>query len=191
MRLSVIIPVYNEQDRINSIIAGLREQGDFEIIVSDCNDATNKVIIDKDVIQVSSPAGRGFQMNAGAEKSSGDMLLFLHADTCLETGFHKEIEGHSAGAFQLKIDSPEWYFRIIEKSVRIRNSITGTPYGDQALFCSREVFEQVGGFADIPLMEDVKLMRDIRKNGIQIHLSDMKAITSARRWKKKDWSIQH
>ncbi|PLX65738.1 MAG: glycosyltransferase [Denitrovibrio sp.] len=189
MKLSIIIPVHNEQERINSLIEHLKSLGDFEIIVSDSNGETNNIIIHKDIIKKTSAKGRGNQLNAGAEKATGDVYLFLHCDTVLTEGFDFEIEKglktHSAGAFALKIDSKSLFFRLIEKGVSIRNKITKIPYGDQAQFCSREAFDKIKGFKDIPIMEDVRIMKDFKKSGIKIYLSKMPVLTSPRRWEKE------
>jgi len=189
MRLSIVIPVYNEQDNINSLIEDIRGKADCEIIISDANNKTINSVTYKDVTTISLCKGRALQMNAGAEKASGDTLLFLHADTVLPVGFDKEIElalkNHSHGAFRLNIDGSGIIFRLIEWGVNIRNKLTKSPYGDQAIFCTREAFEAVGGYADIPLMEDVRLMQDFKKNGFNVYLSKLPVVTSGRRWKSE------
>lgn len=189
MKFSVIIPVYNEQENINSLIAHIRETGDCEIIVSDSNNKTNNIIIDERVIKVSSPKGRGIQMNTGAKSATGDALLFLHADTKLPEGWMKEaeeaLETFPAGAFALHIDSAKPVFRLIERTVWLRNLITRVPYGDQAIFCTREAFDSLDGYADIPLMEDVDFMKRLKKSGIRVYLSDIPVETSARRWERE------
>ena len=189
MKLSVVVPVYNEQENINSLISHIRQLADCEIVVSDANGETMKGIEDKYVIAINSPKGRANQMNAGAEKASGDVLLFLHADTDLPENFYDIIEkglaNYDAGAFRLEIDDDRPIFRIIEKIVALRNKLTRTPYGDQGIFCTKEAFNSVGGYADIPLMEDVRLMQDFKKRGCKVLLSGVPVRTSARRWQKE------
>lgn len=189
MKLSVIIPVYNEQDRINDIISDVLSKYECEIIVSDANGDTLNDITHKDVIKIASPKGRAFQMNKGAEFASGDVFLFLHADTILPEGFHKEIElaleKHEHGAFKLEIDDPSPIFRMIEWGANLRNKLTKCPYGDQAQFITRQAFESIGGYAEIPLMEDVRLMQDMKKNGFEVYISKLSAKTSPRRWKSE------
>jgi len=123
MRLSVIIPVYNEQGSINSTIKRVKSISECEIIVSDANTETLKVINDKSIKCVTSSKGRGNQMNAGAQSASGDVFLFLHADTVLPDNFEDEISKalltHQAGAFRLSISSGKPVFRIVEKLVHI------------------------------------------------------------------------
>lgn len=130
---------------------------------------------------------RGHQMNCGAQRANGDILLFLHADCLLskegfkiirETLNDKQV---AAGAFYLNIDHPSFRFRIIEKGASLRSWITGIPYGDQGIFIRKDVFEQIGGFADIPLMEDIEISRRLKKIGKIVFLrAPIKA--SPRRW---------
>jgi rSAM/selenodomain-associated transferase 2 len=190
MKLSVVIPVYNEQAVINQTISRVRAIApECGIVVSDANSETVKVITDKDVTCVTSCKGRALQMNAGAAAADGDALLFLHADTELPAGFHTEIinalKTHDAGAFRLKIDCGRPFFRMIEKSTDIRTKLTKIPYGDQGIFCTREAFEKIGGYPDVPLLEDVKFMEACKKGKMNIYLSEMSVLTSARRWEKE------
>ena len=189
MKVSVVIPVYNEQESINETISHIRGLGECEIIVSDSNGETNKIIEDKEVISVNSSKGRAIQMNTGAEISTGDALIFLHADTKLPKYFLNEIEKtlkvYDVGAFKFGIDDKKFIFRIIEKIVSIRNRITMIPYGDQAIFCTREVFYKLGGYENIPIMEDVNFMQKCKTHNLKVKLSDLPVKTSARRWKKE------
>lgn len=189
MRLSVIIPVYNEQDTVNDIISSVRAVCGCEIIISDADGETNKAVTDKTVIKIISPKGRANQMNAGAAAASGDAFLFLHADTRLPEDFEDEIEEalhhNDAGAFRLGLDSSDILFRIMEICVALRTRITKIPYGDQGIFCTRETFEKTGGYADIPLMEDVRFMQDIKRLGLKLYLSDKQVKTSVRRWQRE------
>jgi len=146
--------------------------------------------------------GRGHQMNFGAERASGDILLFLHADCTLpEEGFRiirnvLKDNRIAAGAFDLSIVHPKLRFRIIEFGANLRSRITSIPYGDQGLFMKREVFEQLGGFADIPLMEDIEISGRLRRMGRIIFIRPP-IKTSPRRWLKegpvfttlRDWAI--
>ena len=135
-----------------------------------------------------SPAGRARQMNAGASAASGDVLLFLHADTCLPDGFDRHVHhvlaqpGVAAGAFELRIDDSRPHVRIIERIANLRSRRFQMPYGDQAIFLKAELFRDVGGFSDIPILEDVDLIRRVRRRG-RIALAPAAASTSARRWK--------
>ncbi len=186
MSVSVIIPVFNEQENINKIIASL---SDCEIIVSDCNGETLKAVTDENVIKVISEKGRGNQQNAGAEKAAGDILLFLHADTRLPENWQIKIsetlKKYDCGAFSLGIDSTRGIFRVLERVSTFRSRITKIPYGDQAIFIRRELFEKIGGFRDYPIFEDFRLMQDVKRSGAGIHILKDRVLTSPRRWQKE------
>lgn len=194
--ISVIIPVLNEEERINTAIEAVFAQrfyGSVEIIVVDghANGTTLGRIKNKKVIQLKSSASRGIQMNAGARAASGKVLLFLHCDTVLPMGaltaIHKTMAQNTtrAGAFDLSIDSHGCVFRMIEKSASARSRITRIPYGDQAIFIQKKFFFDVGQYTPIPVMEDVDLMRKIKKNKGRVQILNLQVLTSARRWKKE------
>ncbi len=193
LRVSIIIPVLNESERINSIIDSLRDQTleyGFEVIVvdGDLKGSTNNVIADKNVKTLTARKGRGSQMNAGAEVAKGDILLFLHADTILPERALKKIsdaledEKYVAGAFDLAIDSDKLFLKYISYRANFRSRQNRIPYGDQAIFIRKEYFNRIGGYKKIPLMEDVDLMRRIKKDRRKICILKEKVITSARRW---------
>ena len=150
---------------------------------------TLREVVEPDITKIYAPAGRSIQMNAGAAIAGGDILLFLHADTLLpETGV-KSIRdvcrdpGIVGGAFDLAIDAPGSVFRVIEKTASLRSRLTRIPYGDQAIFIKAVCFRQLGGFAQIPLMEDIDLMRRIKRRGYRIRFITEPVKTDARRWK--------
>lgn len=127
-------------------------------------------------------------MNAGAALASGEILLFLHADTQLPANFQSTIRSaltHDvvAGAFRLGINDPRRIFRWIEWGANLRSRLLSRPYGDQGLFVRAELFYQVGGFPNWPLMEDYELCRQLRRFG-QLYLATESVSTSARRWNK-------
>lgn len=194
-RISIIIPVWNEMSIINQTIKGifrLEYNGDIEIIVVDADPEgkTIKAIQDNDVIKATSEKGRAKQMNKGASIAGGDILLFLHADTglpenALDDIFSAVEKGYKCGAFNLGIKSERFVFRIIESAVNIRTRLTHIPYGDQAIFAEKEYFEGLGGFPDVPLMEDVEIMREIKRRGDKIRIVHEKVMTSPRRWEKE------
>jgi rSAM/selenodomain-associated transferase 2 len=191
--ISVIVPVIRETGIINDLISHLRsiEGGaGIEIIVvdgSNKNDTIN-VIEDPDVIKVTSPMGRGLQMNTGAGKANGDILLFLHADTRLPSGALRLIgdtlknERISAGAFTLALDEAPLHLRMMVPINNLRGKLTRIPYGDQAIFVRKGEFERIGGYDDLRIMEDLELMRRMRRSGIKIRILKERVITSSRRF---------
>ncbi|MGD0022790.1 MAG: TIGR04283 family arsenosugar biosynthesis glycosyltransferase [Smithellaceae bacterium] len=190
---SFIIPVYREEEIINSTIDHLMHLQKFaaaEIIVADGDyeGSTLREISKANVKKILCPKGRARQMNCGAAKSSGDILIFLHADTRLPEKALKMIatlledETIVGGAFDLGIDSQRFAFRIIEKIASLRSRLTRIPYGDQAIFIRRDYFQSLGGFKDIPIMEDVELMRRIKRRRGKINILKDKVKTSPRRW---------
>lgn len=189
--ISVIIPTLNEEDVIEKTLDGLVKVPGIEVIVSDGGSTDKTVNLCKQFARVvNSEPGRGRQMNAGAKEASGDILLFLHTDTILSEGWKDKIvtamsgENVVCGAFSLSIDSERLSHKIISATANIRSRITRIPYGDQGIFIKRSVFEKIGGFKDIPIMEDVDLMRRLKKVGKVVMLKD-KVKTSARRWEKE------
>lgn len=145
-----------------------------------------------DVVWVEAPRGRARQMNAGAAVAHGDWLLFLHADTRLAPTWRAAIErAHadrrvSLGCFRFVLDSPSLAARAIEIGVRLRVRLFRLPYGDQALFVRREQFAELGGYTDLPIMEDVDLVRRLRATG-RLYAASEEAVTSARRWEEDGW----
>ncbi len=128
-------------------------------------------------------------MNAGAEVAEGTFLVFLHADTRLPEGFGHHIRriltqsGVAAGAFQLQIDASSARWRFIEKTANWRSRYLQMPYGDQAIFLRTELFREMGGFPDLPIMEDFQLIRRLQGEG-RIVIAPAAVVTSARRWEK-------
>lgn len=186
MKISVVIPVYNEQENINQTISNL---GDCEIIVSDCNGKTLSAIENHSVIKVMSETGRGSQLNTGAKAATGGVLLFLHSDTQLPDGWQKKIMktliNADAGAFSLGIKSHKKAFRIIEFFSNIRCRFSKIPRGDQAIFMKQQCFISVNGYRDYPIFEDVAIMRAIKSKGFKISILHDKVLTSARRWEEE------
>ena len=196
MRFSVIIPVLHEAAGINDLLDHLRRlkgAGHCEIIVVDGSADQNTVlsIAASDVICLSSPPGRARQMNAGAALASGDVLIFLHADTRLPADalllIGRAITGSAywGGAFNLGISSGKWIYRLIAWIASLRSRLTRIPYGDQGIFIRRAAFRNLGGFPVIPIMEDVALMRQIKKRGGKITIIPRPVATSSRRWESE------
>jgi rSAM/selenodomain-associated transferase 2 len=187
--ISIIIPVLNESQTIGSCLFRLREQIDHhEIVVVDggSNDDTLDIVrAFSDVKWLCSPAGRGNQMKKGAEAAEGDLLLFLHADTCLPPGGLARIEtlmaqeGIVAGSFSLSFEEPNFLLKLYALFSRINHLLF--TYGDQGLFMTRRIYEWIGGFQEIPIMEDVEIQERLRKIGRFVKIRQP-VVTSARRF---------
>lgn len=206
--ISVIIPVLNEEARINAAISCLFSQqfaGTFEIIAVDGHkDGTTLACIhDPRVKKAVSAPGRGRQMNQGAIMAKGETLLFLHADTILPPNaltlvrFVMRNPAISAGAFDLAIHHGSWVYRVIEKTASLRSRLTRIPYGDQAIFVKKVFFFRLGQYKEIPIMEDVDLMQRVKRAWGRISFISTPVRTSARRWEKegkirctlRNWSL--
>lgn len=194
MTVSVVIPVLREETSINETIARLRAMdGAVEIIVVDgsADGGTIGIITDESVKRLQSAKGRASQMNRGARESRNDVLLFLHADTELPPAAFQRISSlladgqYVGGAFDLGIQDGRLLFRVIERISSRRSRLTRIPYGDQAIFLRRDYFMKLGGYGDMPIMEDVDIMRRIKKAGGKIVFIDDRVQTSARRWKQE------
>ncbi|MBN2808339.1 MAG: TIGR04283 family arsenosugar biosynthesis glycosyltransferase [Deltaproteobacteria bacterium] len=191
-RLSIVIPVLNEADNLPFTLKRLRLaqfRGIVEVIVVDGGSTDDSLLVAERAgcRVLSCAAGRGRQMNAGARAARGRYLLFLHADTLLPPDYLPLIccclsrPGVAAGAFSLALADGRSSFRLLEKFISWRSRLLGWPYGDQAFFLERSRFEQVGGFWEEELLEDVELLRKIRREGRVVVLSSV-VVTSARRW---------
>ncbi|MHC4092198.1 MAG: TIGR04283 family arsenosugar biosynthesis glycosyltransferase, partial [Planctomycetota bacterium] len=169
--VSVVIPTLNEADHITCCIRSLPHAPVIEIIVADggSRDETVPIARALGAIVVQSSRGRARQMNAGSAVAAGDVLLFLHADCTLAPGAIGHLRRvmaqrrHVAGFFRQRIASRHPFFRLIEAGSNIRARWLLRPYGDQAMFLLRSVFEQIGGFADVPVLEDLHMARALRR----------------------------
>jgi len=192
-KLSIIIPVLNEGEGLAAtldVLADLRALG-TEVIVVDggSRDATIQRARPRADRVILAPRGRALQMNAGAEKASGDVLLFLHADTRLPADADHlvlrglERSGRAWGRFDVKIEGQSSLLRVIAWHMNVRSRLTGIATGDQAIFARRAAFQAAGGFPAIPLMEDVALCKRLKRVSRPLCLHDCVA-TSGRRWEK-------
>jgi rSAM/selenodomain-associated transferase 2 len=191
--ISVIIPTLNEAAALGDTLDHLaRIPGRWEVIVADSGSADRTLAIarERDAIVVEgAPAGRGAAMNAGAARASGDILLFLHADTCPPDTAYRLISealaspGVAAAAFRLRMDRDEWRFRMLTPVATLRFRIQRAFFGDQAIAVRKADFERVGGYHEPLLMEDVDLSRRFRKLG-RLELLPAHVLTSARRFER-------
>ena len=194
-KISIVIPTLNEAATITKILANIHPLPNVEVIIVDGGsiDHTIKLAQASGVRVLSSPKGRAHQMNVGAKAATGEILLFLHADTVLPSGFEqmvrstlqppidKQLPITIAGAFTLKIDDPMPSLRWIEWMVTWRSKWRQMPYGDQAIFLTAETFRSIGGFVEMPIMEDFELIKRLQRRG-RIEILAAPVLTSARRW---------
>ena len=191
MKISIIIPVLNEAGCIEECLAGLQEmrQKGHEVVVVDggSSDATVTLATPLCDSVVNSARGRARQMNAGAATAAGGVLLFLHADTRLtfDAGkLHNEnVIDDMWGCFSVRLSGSHPLFRIIEFFINLRSRLTHIISGDQVLFISRGLFNRVGGFPDIPLMEDIAISSTLKRRSAPRCLPDT-VVTSSRRWER-------
>ena len=190
-RISVVVPAINEAQCLIGALSSADRGRLVERILVDArsDDNTAEEARAANVRIVQSPRGRATQMNVGARAASGDVLLFLHADTRLPSDFIEEVErilalrGVVAGAFRLRIDAPGTPLRVIETVANWRARRLQFPYGDQALFLRADRFRALGGYPELPIMEDFELVRRLRRAG-RIAISSSSVRTSARRWQE-------
>lgn len=198
--ISVIIPTLNEAQTIEATILKLKKYRQTEIIIVDggSQDQTAEIARSMGICVLTSAASKATQMNTGAVEAIGDVLLFLHADTRLPENFENRVlaaltrDEICAGAFSLGIDSDAGGLRFIERVANWRSRFFQMPYGDQALFVSRKLFQEIGGYPEYPIMEDFELVRRLKRNG-KIAILPESVQTSPRRWLKfgivKTWLL--
>jgi rSAM/selenodomain-associated transferase 2 len=190
--LSLILPVLNEAATLPVQLAalqGLRTRA-TELIVVDGGSGDRTVELARPAADrlLDAPRGRATQMNAGAKVSRGEVLLFLHADTTLPPAADDLIRsaiatGAAWGRFDVRIDGRQPLLRIVERMMNWRSRWSGIATGDQAIFVRREVFERVGGYPELPLMEDIALSKRLKRFAPPACLRQ-RVITSGRRWEK-------
>jgi len=194
MRLSIIIPALDERANLARLLPELlAREPDAELIVVDggsTDDSHAVVARVAGVRWVRSAPGRARQMNAGVAAAHGDVLLFLHADTALPDGAGRAIRAALAdpavvaGRFDVRLDSRRPLLRVVAWMMNRRSRLTGISTGDQAIFVRRAVFDALGGYANIPLMEDVELTRRLKRRG-RLAALPLRVTTSARKWERE------
>ncbi len=191
-----MIPVLHEGDIINRIIEHLEKIDEIErseIIVVDGSPErdTINMIRSKRVISMGSKKGRAVQMNAGSRIARGEILLFLHADVYIPEdallciGKVLADNKYVGGAFEIGIDSEKFILKLIERFANYRSGLTGIPYGDQCIFIREKIFNEIGNFREIPIMEDLELMERIHRRGYSMKIIPRKVVSSPRRWEKE------
>jgi len=208
-KFSIIVPVLHEARRINDLVGHLRQldpEKRSEIIIVDGapEKDTLQAIHDDRITKISTDKGRAKQMNSGASVAKAEVLIFLHADTELPLSALKKMNEfisrseYVGGAFDLGIKSDKRIYRLIAFLGSLRSRLNRIPYGDQAIFVRRNYFNKIGGYKDIPLMEDVELMRRIKRSGKKIFIFHDRVMTSPRRWEEegviycilRNWTLQ-
>jgi rSAM/selenodomain-associated transferase 2 len=192
LRISVIIPAINEAQRLPLCLASLVPLAAEEVIVVDggSSDSTCAIAREAGARVLAAPRGRARQMNAGAAAARGEVLLFLHADCVLPANARERMEPAlrdprvGSGAFRHRIDSPRWSLRVVSAADNVRAAWLGRPYGDQAIFVRRSLFDEVGGYPDVAILEDVLLMQRLRRVS-RFRLADATVLTDSRRWEQQ------
>ncbi|EGY80440.1 family 2 glycosyl transferase [Peptoniphilus indolicus ATCC 29427] len=186
MMISIIIPTYNESLKIEEFQKQLETlKGDFEVIFSDGFSTDNtyeKIYFPK----IQESKYRSNQMNSAVKYSKGDYLWFLHADSKIHEDSILEIENSNSdvGCFTLAFDSPKWQMSMVAFNSSLRVKFRNIAFGDQGIFIKRDLFEKIGRYAPIPLMEDYQLSMDLKKLGKKFYLSPLPITTSARRFEE-------
>jgi rSAM/selenodomain-associated transferase 2 len=194
MKVSIIIPALDDGEQLAKTLPTLRRFRDegHELILVDggSSDDTKEISAGRVDAILESDTGRAVQMNAGARRASGEILLFLHADTLLPEAAMKELleklpaSGRRWGRFDVRLSGDRSMFRLIERMINIRSRLSGIATGDQAIFVERRLFDEVGGYREMPLMEDVELSRRLKRGGPPLCLRQ-RVITSSRRWDER------
>ena len=194
MKLSIIIPTLNEARQLRDTLKPLRalQTRGHEVIVVDGGSSDHTSVIAREFADqvVDGARGRAHQMNAGAAVASGDVLLFLHADTQLPDQADRLIAGallddkFSWGRFDVSLSGEHFLLRVIESLMNFRSRISSIATGDQAIFVRRALFIQLGGYPEIPLMEDIALCKLLKRAARPANLS-ARVVTSSRRWEQR------
>ena len=193
--ISIIIPALNEAQNIASTLncmQPMRKRG-HQIILVDGGSRDNTIVLAEPLVDrlLCSSAGRAAQMNTGAAAASGKLLWFIHADTHMPPDtdvlltnalYHSEKEW---GRFDIRLSGDAAALRIIEQMMNWRSRLSGIATGDQGIFIHRDTFEQIGGFADIPLMEDIEISRRLKRTAGRPLCLSRKLTTSSRRWERQ------
>ena len=191
--LAIVIPVFNEEktlaDALKSI-QNLELEAADELVFVDggSTDKTKQLILDAGFQCLASAQGRAKQMNKGAASTNSDIILFLHIDTAISSSNISNIkktynQGYVSGRFNIRLSESNISYRIISFFINLRSSLSKISTGDQAMFVARDVFEDIGGFPELPLMEDIALSKKLKSIGRVACLKDT-LITSSRRWQK-------
>jgi len=192
--IGVVVPVLNESTRLKALVDKLHQLEFEQIVIVDGGSADGSrelartlMAAHPDVSALRSMRGRAYQMNAGARQCTTDALLFLHADTSLPADAARAIRDAVArgalwGRFDVRFDDGGPLLRVIAHAMNLRSALTGICTGDQAVFITRRCFDEIGGYAGLPLMEDIELASRMKRRQRPSRLR-IPVTTSARRWR--------
>lgn len=192
-KISIIVPILNEAGVLGASLAALKplRMAGHEVIVVDGGSADDSTVLAEKFADrvILAPRGRARQMNIGAALATGEILLFLHADTFLphsaDVFIRSGLEtwGRQWGHFDVRLSGKAPLLRVVERAMNLRSRLTGIATGDQAIFVLRALFKEVGGFPDLDLMEDVALSARLKRRGPPLCLKSP-VETSSRRWER-------
>ena len=189
--LSVIVPTLDSAATLPGCLAALGPVDELIVADGGSGDATREIAGGFGARIVAAERGRGTQLGTGAAAARGEWLLFLHADTRLGPAWRDAAARHMAEApgkaacFRFRLDDDAWQARALERGVALRTRWLALPYGDQGLLLPRGLYDAVGGYRPLPLMEDVDLVRRIGRRRLVRLGAD--AVTSAHRWRSEGW----
>jgi len=187
----VVVPLLNEAVTLPQLLQDLRQCEADELVLVDggSSDKTQQILQESGLRWLTSGPGRGAQMNTGARVCESEIILFLHADTVISSshiGILRELAAEPAymgGRFDVRLSGAHLALRVIEWFINLRSRLSSISTGDQAMFVRRDVFKTMGGFSDIPLMEDIDLARRLKRLG-KVACLPQKVCTSSRRWEQ-------
>ena len=191
--ISFIVPTLNEENNIQQTLGflqGARQRG-HTIVVADGGSQDQTLSLARDLADTvdSCSPGSARQMNLGATLSRSDIVCFVHADTIVPQDIDELIiaavnKDRCWGRFSIRLSGSHWFFRIIEKMMNLRSCLTGIATGDQTIFIKKDIFDRLGGYADIPIMEDIQISKRLKNISRPVCLSNT-VTTSSRRWEQK------